>query len=434
MYLVAILLFISITAKVSFPQEPIEFLGLNNEKITSLSIYSGVIAVGTDRNGVFWQSEHSLTDTSWIHIELDSQSVYTVYAHKSGPLGWAISAGVAPDKGDSTFIYCSFMGGDFIPNSVGITDSLTDKVSELDGFPDPTICGETYAAGGRALYRREFTSSSWTPVYTASIEGYFQTIKVNEQYSGVVLAGGAEGFAGFLLIKSTDYGENWVDISPPGTVYSLDFAGESAETIFTAVSEKIYKSSDGGSSWEAVFDGAGSYHLTEVIYDPQSKRVFVAGGDRLSNPRATILFSDDDGENWQLFSLEINGPIVDLEFGNGWTYFVTPDDGVFRFQDLIVAVDEEIRPLPPTEFQLRQNYPNPFNASTMIEYSIPEATRVVLTIYNSLGQEIAKLLNQDQPAGSYVTRWDASNVNSGVYFYELRASGRTLVRKTLVLK
>ena len=130
----------------------------------------------------------------------------------------------------------------------------------------------------------------------------------------------------------------------------------------------------------------------------------------------------------------MNGPIIDLEISNGWTYFVTPDDGIFRFQDLIVGVDEEIRPLPPTEFQLSQNYPNPFNASTMIEYSIPKATKVVLTIYNSLGQEIADLLSEDQPSGSYVTRWDASSVNSGVYFYVLRASGRTLVRKTLVLK
>ena len=238
MYIATILLFISITARVSFPQEPIEFLGLNNEKITSLSLYSGVIAVGTDRNGVFWQSESLLTDTSWIHIELDSQSVQTVYAHKSGPVGWAISVGVAPDIVDSAFVYCSFMGGKFIPNSVGIMDSLTDKVSELDGFADPTICGETYAAGGKALYRRGFTGSAWTPVYTTSIEGYIQTVKVKEQYPGVVLAGGAEGFAGFLLIKSTDYGENWSDISPPGTIYSIDFAGESAETIFTAVSEK----------------------------------------------------------------------------------------------------------------------------------------------------------------------------------------------------
>lgn len=434
MYIVTILLFISITARVSFPQEPIEFLGLDNEKITSLSLYSGVIAVGTDRNGVFWQFESLLTDISWIHIELDSQSVQTVYAHKSGPLGWAISAGVAPDKVDSVFIYCSFMGGDFIPNSVGIMDSLTDKVSELDGFPDPTICGETYAAGGKALYRRGFTGSSWTPVYTASIEGYFQTVKVKEQYPGIVLAGGAEGFAGFLLIKSTDYGENWADISPPGTVYSIDFAGESAETIFTAVSEKIYKSADGGNSWQAVFDGEGLYHLTEVLYDPETKRVFAAGGDRFDNGQAILLFSDDDGGNWQLFSLEMNGPIIDLEFGNGWTYFVTPDDGIFRFQDLIVEVDEEIRPLLPTEFQLSQNYPNPFNASTVIGYSIPEATKVVLTVYNSLGQKIANLLNQDQPSGNYVIRWDASSVNSGVYFYVLSASGRTLVRKTLVLK
>ena len=67
---------------------------------------------------------------------------------KAGPIGWAIGAGVDPDTVNSPFIYCGFMGkGEFVPISVGIVDSLTDKIYELDGFPDPTICGETMRQG-----------------------------------------------------------------------------------------------------------------------------------------------------------------------------------------------------------------------------------------------------------------------------------------------
>ncbi len=138
-------------SKISFGQETLEFLDLQEKYITSLSLNDGLIAVGTNRNGVYWQMEYMPSDTGWNHIELDSQSVQTVYAHKSGPIGWAISAGVVPYPVDSAFIYCSFLGGEFVANSMGIPDSLTIGVSELDGFPDPTICGETYAAGGDGL-------------------------------------------------------------------------------------------------------------------------------------------------------------------------------------------------------------------------------------------------------------------------------------------
>lgn len=439
-FVVGMILLCSQMAKVSFCQETIEFLGLQKNHVTSLSINYGVIAVGTDRNGVYWQTEYLPSDTGWIHIGLDSQSVQTVYAHKSGPIGWAISVGVTPDTVDSAFIYCSFMGGGFVPNSVGILDSLTDKISDLDGFPDPTICGETYAAGGKALYRRKFTASSWTPVYTTSIEGYIQTVKVKEQYPGVVLVGGAEGFSGFLLIKSTDFGNNWVDISPPGTVRNIDFAGDSTDIIFTATYQKIYRSTDGGSNWESVFDGQGLYQLTEVLYDPLTMSVYAAGGDGLDTGSSILFLSNDNGDNWQRFPLQMSGPVIDMEFGrNGWIYFATTNSGVFRIQQQVVNVEEKTDASPPTAFQLFQNYPNPFNPATTIEYEVVKAGYVQLTIYNPLGQLVRTLVDEWQPAGGYRVSWDGTGeqgfrVTSGLYFYELKVGDLRLRRKMVLLR
>jgi|GEM_PF-2315609 len=77
----------------------------------------------------------------------------------------------------------------------------------------------------------------------------------------------------------------------------------------------------------------------------------------------------------------------------------------------------------PSSFALKQNYPNPFNPSTKISYAIPEAGNVTLTIYNITGQEVAKLVNGAQAAGSHEVTWTASNLSSGVYFYEVRFEG-----------
>jgi hypothetical protein len=86
----------------------------------------------------------------------------------------------------------------------------------------------------------------------------------------------------------------------------------------------------------------------------------------------------------------------------------------------------------PTKFMLYQNYPNPFNSSTTISYDLPERSRVKLSIYNLLGQEVATLVNDEQEPGRYNVKFDASDLPSGVYFYRLEA-GKFIEQKKMIL-
>ena len=88
----------------------------------------------------------------------------------------------------------------------------------------------------------------------------------------------------------------------------------------------------------------------------------------------------------------------------------------------------------PTEYSLDQNYPNPFNPATTIKFSLPEVSDVKLTIYNTIGQRVAVIVNSRMDAGSYSINWDASNVASGLYFYELSTKNFTSVKKMMLLK
>ena len=88
----------------------------------------------------------------------------------------------------------------------------------------------------------------------------------------------------------------------------------------------------------------------------------------------------------------------------------------------------------PTEIQLNQNYPNPFNPSTNISYTIPNNSKVMLKVYNSLGKEVATLVNGNQSAGAYSVTWDASSVSSGVYFYQLVSGNEVMTRKMILIK
>ena len=89
----------------------------------------------------------------------------------------------------------------------------------------------------------------------------------------------------------------------------------------------------------------------------------------------------------------------------------------------------------PSRFALRQNYPNPFNPSTTIQFTIPRETRVSLRIFNLLGQEVATLLDDNRPAGSYSVTVDAQTLASGIYFYRLATlDGFSSTRKMMLLK
>jgi hypothetical protein len=91
--------------------------------------------------------------------------------------------------------------------------------------------------------------------------------------------------------------------------------------------------------------------------------------------------------------------------------------------------------LIPTVYALEQNYPNPFNPTTVIEFSLPEdVSNVKLTIYNALGEKVAELVNSSLTAGRYQYSWNAINIATGMYIYELRAGDFVSVKKMMLLK
>ncbi len=88
----------------------------------------------------------------------------------------------------------------------------------------------------------------------------------------------------------------------------------------------------------------------------------------------------------------------------------------------------------PTEFSLEQNYPNPFYPTTMIRFKISDVLFTILKIYDILGREIAILVNEEKPPGSYEVEFDGANLTSGIYFYQLKAGNFVETKKMILLK
>jgi hypothetical protein len=88
----------------------------------------------------------------------------------------------------------------------------------------------------------------------------------------------------------------------------------------------------------------------------------------------------------------------------------------------------------PTEFKLLQNYPNPFNPITTINYSIPQQSNVTIGVYDFIGKEVALLVNENKPAGSYSVKFDGTNLSSGLYLCRLQSGVFLQTKKILLLK
>jgi hypothetical protein len=116
----------------------------------------------------------------------------------------------------------------------------------------------------------------------------------------------------------------------------------------------------------------------------------------------------------------------------------------FAFETMMISNIEDEKSIP-TSFYLEQNYPNPFNPSTKIRFTIPSQQYpllggdyrgglTTLTVYDILGNEIATLINEEKPAGTYEVEWNASGLPSGIYFYQLKTDSLVETKKMILLR
>jgi xylan 1,4-beta-xylosidase len=130
---------------------------------------------------------------------------------------------------------------------------------------------------------------------------------------------------------------------------------------------------------------------------------------------------------------------ADVQPGSPYSYGITSIDYAGNESTpAIVAitttgVDAALATLP-TRIELRQNYPNPFNPSTTISYALPAKSHVTIAVFNTLGQQVASLVNSEVDAGVHEARFDAFELTSGVYLYRLHAGEYVETRKLVLLR
>jgi len=106
---------------------------------------------------------------------------------------------------------------------------------------------------------------------------------------------------------------------------------------------------------------------------------------------------------------------------------------IVRFSSIATSVQSDVGEIP-TKYSLYQNFPNPFNPTTLIKYSIPKVTFVSLKVYSLIGEDVAMLVNEKKPIGSYAVEFNAMDLPSGIYFYKLQAGDFFETKKMVLMK
>ncbi len=266
------------------------------------------------------------------------------------------------------------------------------------------------------------SGTTWTRLSSGTNSLLFAVSLIDSQTSVAVGDNGT-------ILRTTDAGKTWVKPSSPVTVSLRGLAFHDDVVVTVGDLGIILRSMDRGITWQLVTSSTDVY-LRGISYSKDLTWIAV-GYD------GTIIHSTDDGLTWKAQRSGTHWPLYSIWLKGDTGTIVGYDGTILHTNTGGIVTTVERTPegtQGPNQFVLKQNYPNPFNPSTVIRYQLSVASQVKLCIFNLLGQEIATLIDEHKPQGSYSVKWNAERFPSGMYFYRLTAGGFVETKKLVLLK
>ncbi len=250
---------------------------------------------------------------------------------------------------------------------------------------------------------------------------------------GMVVSGGgfydSSGTRG-IIYRTTNAGYDWQIIDFPREINRLKMITPS--TGFAISNYEVYKTTNGGRMWKKILSSTDYYtHYVDFFFDDSLRGLI----------RVSFEFMEtrDGGNTWikkdlgvPIYSLK---DIVHLSQGS---LFAVGDGMLWKLPSYTIpqsmAGDSIISRTISTDPLMLNIYPNPFNPSSTITFVLLKASYVTLNVYNSLGQLVASLVNEQKQPGRYDVQFDGSNLPSGVYFYRIVAGDFAETKKMVLIR
>jgi hypothetical protein len=354
---------------------------LNHGVVTCVArVSNNIIFAGTVDSGLYQSTDAGL---DWRRVPLDSlisNAINAILFTPKAGLFCAVNNGVY-SSGDTGRTWINPKPMVVYPSDYG---RYPCRINSLSANPVGVLLASGDNNGGRYTYifSSQDSGKNWTPLsYAGPAQGFYMFILNNAVCD-------PRNNDSLYILEAFGYSGTWSEALEYTSLF-MNFSSTAPKTLFQSRDNLAYSN-----SLTYALDGAG--------------RVFLAydGALRLSN---------DGGTTWTIIGYVAPRKIV-IDGRN--TVFCLVDSEIVR-SVVPVSVAGSTGPMV-NDYKLFRNYPNPFNPSTTILFSIAERSRVRVTIFNLLGQQVAELANEEMSAGYFEKTWNA-NVASGLYFYRLEA-------------
>jgi photosystem II stability/assembly factor-like uncharacterized protein len=386
-----------------------EQVGLPISEVNNFVFSGDSLIFASTPSGV---QKYNRSTKQWTNLGL--RSVQALSITPSGYLYAAASPGAFTSSYDVGLFKSTDLG-----NTWEITNLTADTL--LGVYNVLAVNDDTIFTATDKYLRRSFDGGSHWDILDAKTGYLARAMFINNRDLWVV----TYAISNKNLNKSTDLGESFDSLFPgisATTVNNIIFATQNHVFLADPTLRKgIIRSKDNGQSWEQTLFRE---NILSVFADEEG--LVIAGAD-------SVYISSNYGDNWSGFTqpvMDVNY-ITDIKKDNSGKYFFgTTREGLYEV-DIVTGVDEDNYSMPE-DFMLYQNYPNPFNPTTTIRYQTPKAGIINLKVYDVLGKEVATLVDEYKPAGSYSIEFNGEGLASGIYIYQLRA-GRIIKSNKMVL-
>jgi photosystem II stability/assembly factor-like uncharacterized protein len=342
--------------------------------------------------------------TNWISIVLTGSDLHQV-VFKDENTGIVV--------GDNGTAFVTTSGGQ---NWVSKSSSTSAQLRNLTYGGGSTF----YAVGDDgAVIKSVDDGNNWTVLTSGTTERLLCAAAVNEN----VWIGGRNG----LLLFSNNGGSSFNIMTSPAIDDIKDIQFVNASVGFAAGSNSFFMyTSDGGTNWVSrstgILQGLNGLHFMD------EQNGWIVGGS------GTLYSTNNAGLNWLPIQSSTTQDLNSIHSFDGVNAWAVGNSGVITSNySPTTSIDETNQTIPGT-FEVKQNFPNPFNPATVISWQSTQGANTTLKIFNLLGNEVAVLVNEFKPAGSYSVNFDASGLSSGVYVYSLQVNGITSSKKMTLLK
>lgn len=235
----------------------------------------------------------------------------------------------------------------------------------------------------------------------------------------------------FLTING---GITWDTLSLPHIplpldIFSIVISGQEYFYWAACKNSFLLTSTDGGFSWRiGLIDIPDStIDFKGITLDNDIFKLWAVGKN------GKVVCSIDSGMTWQTISSGVSTDLNEVSFpalNKGWA---VGDYGIIIHYNTTTSINETIN-FVIEELKVQDPYPNPFNPTTTIEYQIDKRQKIIIDIFNVIGQKAAHLVNEIKEPGTYMEIIDGSDLTSGLYFCRIQAGENVVTKKLILLK